>query len=90
MPIRSRHHPDRSLGVVPPAVRVGEFFAAVMQAADLIFEARAIMLVDDGRRDEYEQVALYARVLAALEEIAKKRDVTHDWNFGARFGNLIL
>ena len=60
MSVRGRDQADRAFGVVPPAVRIGVFLASVMQSAHLIFESRAVMLIDNGRRYEelsYEEIA---------------------------------
>ena len=50
----------------------------MIEAGHLIFEAGAVALLDDGRRDEDEQVALDAGVQLFLEEIAEDRDVAED------------
>ena len=60
--VRSRHQADRAFGVVAPAVRIRVFFAACDETADLIFQARAVVLIDDRRRDEDQQVALRAGI----------------------------
>ena len=58
LPFRSGHKAARAAGIVAPAVRVRVFFAAVIQACDLVFEAGAVALANDGGCDENQQVAL--------------------------------
>src|SRR4030095_11787543 len=80
--VRGRDHAHRALGVVPPAVRIGVFFATVGQAADLVLQPGAVALLDDRRRYEDEEVTLLSLIEFLLEEIANNRDVTEDRHLG--------
>src|SRR2546423_3413720 len=61
-----------------------------MQPAHLIFEARAVMLVDDRRRDEDKQVTFHPRIQLFLEEVTQDWDIAQERNFRARLVNLVL
>src|ERR1041385_879614 len=61
-----------------------------MQTADLIFEAGTVMLVDDRRRDEHEQVAFHPRIKFFLEKIADDWDIAQQRNFGVLLVHLVL
>src|SRR5437870_1470077 len=52
--ISSGNQSNRALGIITPAVRIGIFFAGVMQSTNLVFEAGSVMLIDDRRRHEHE------------------------------------
>ena len=88
--IRSGGQPNRALGVVAPAVRVGVFVAAVMETGNLVFETRAVALRDNRRRNEHEQIALRALVRVILESVADHRDVAENRDFGAGLIHFIL
>ena len=51
--------------------KVGIFFAAVMQAADLIFEAGAVMLIDDCWGDKDKEISFHTFIVAALKEVSQ-------------------
>ena len=61
-----------------------------MQSADLVFQAGAVMLVDDRRRHEDEQVALGPGVQMVLKEITENGHVAEQRHLGARLGDFIL
>ena len=77
-------------GVVAPAVRVGVFLAGMVQAGDLILEAGAVALLDDGGRDEDQQVALGPGIEVLLEGVADDRDIAEDRDLVVGLGHFVL
>ena len=75
--VRCRDKTDRAFGIIPPAVRIGIFLTGVMQATHLIFQAGAIALLEDCRRDEDQQVSFRPRVRRVLKEITEDWDIPH-------------
>src|SRR5476651_1413474 len=90
LPAGSRHEPDRTLGVVAPADRICELVVVVLQSGHLILEPSSVGLVDDGRRDEDEQIALRSGVDVLLEEIPKDGDVAENWDLRGLFAEFVL
>src|ERR1700730_17932096 len=62
----------------------------MMQTADLIFQASAIMSVDDRRCDEHEQVTLGARIEPLPKQITNNRDIAKHGNLAASFRLFVL
>ena len=84
---------DQAVGaasVVAPAVRVRIFLAGMMEAGHLILEACAVALLDDGGRDEDQEIALGADIRMLLESVADKREVAQHRDFVMSFGDLVL
>src|SRR5882672_4118717 len=61
----------------------------MMNTRDLIFQAGAVMLIEDCRCHEDEQVAFVPLVVVTLKGIAEKGYVAEQRYFCARFRNLI-
>ena len=60
-----------------------------MNTRDLIFQAGAVMLIEDCRCHEDEQVTFVPLVVVTLKSIAEKRYVAEQRNFCSRFAHLI-
>src|SRR5438874_13581243 len=87
--MRSGDQPDCALGIISPAVRISVLFADMMHARDLVFQTRAITLVDDRRRHKNKQVAFVTFIVMALECVANYWNIAEQWHFGSRLRNLI-
>ena len=61
-----------------------------MHTTDLVFQAGAVTLVDDGRRHENQQVSLCPNIAPALKEITEERHISDERNLGAGLEHFIL
>src|SRR5436853_7059815 len=87
--MRSGDQTDGALGIISPAVRISVLVADMMHARDLVFQTRAITLVDDRRRHKNKQVAFVTFIVMALECVANYWNIAEQWHFGSRLRNLI-
>src|ERR1700738_5122143 len=60
-----------------------------MHAGNLIFQSRAVMLINYRGGNKDEQVALMALVIMTLKRISKQRNVAEKWNFCPGLAHLI-
>src|SRR5438132_10085226 len=60
-----------------------------MKTRDLVFQASAIMLIEDCRCHEDEQVAFVPLVVMALKRVAQNWNVSKQRHLRFRFGHLI-
>ena len=88
--LRGRNEPNGAFGIIPPAIRVGIFLTAVVQATYLVFQSGAIVLINDRRGNENEQVTFSSRIEPFLKKIADYWNIPQDRDLVASFGNFIL
>jgi hypothetical protein len=62
----------------------------MVHTTDLVFQARAVTLVDDRGRNEHKQVSLYPNIGSALKEIPEDWDIAHERDLGTGFDGFIL